>query len=236
MACHACRPNPRRRRRNPVDPLTTGMAAVSLAWNLAVSRELRDIRSKMRTNPSSALTRLNALERKLRSRKNPARSEAQRRLFGAALGVKRGSTPRGRVSKKIRRIAETMEEGKLREFARSAGRRRRNPAGLKGAKVDTSDPEFQAALKKFREFHGADPIEIVKVSDAPGGLPKYLVALGSAPEVTYLPRKELPKGSGPAFLHEWDDEPFLALSPDEKFLGYLGRGKGYKVRREGIHG
>jgi hypothetical protein len=101
------------------------------------------------------------------------------------------------------------------------------------------DPKFRAALTKYRQFFGDDPVEIVEVKDAPKGFSKkykYLVGLGKAPEVTYAPHVGTPKGKGPPFMHEWDHKPYLALSADEKFLGYLGRGKGYKVKREGIHG
>ena len=46
------------------------------------------------------------------------------------------------------------------------------------------DPEFQKALKKYREFHGCDPKEIVVV-DLPYKAPKYQVVLGDSPEATY---------------------------------------------------
>jgi len=113
------------------------------------------------------------------------------------------------------------------------------PSGKRISPRLMRDPRFRAALAKYRQFFGDDPVEIVEVKDAPKGFDKkykYLVGLGKAPEVTYAPHKDTPKGKGPPFMHEWEHKPYLALSADEKYLGYVGRGKGYKVKREGIHG
>lgn len=47
----------------------------------------------------------------------PARSEAQQQLFGAALSVKRGETPRSKVSAKVLELVDTMTEKQLEDFA-----------------------------------------------------------------------------------------------------------------------
>ena len=51
--------------------------------------------------------------------KMPAKSEAQRRLFGIALGMKRGTTPKtpGTAAAKI---AEGLSESKIREYAKKS--------------------------------------------------------------------------------------------------------------------
>jgi acyl carrier protein len=47
----------------------------------------------------------------------PAKSEAQRRLMMAALSVKTGKSPRDRASDAVKRLADTMTEEQLRDFA-----------------------------------------------------------------------------------------------------------------------
>ena len=47
----------------------------------------------------------------------PAKSEAQRRLFGAARGVQKGTTKPSKVSGAARKIARTVPAHKVREFA-----------------------------------------------------------------------------------------------------------------------
>jgi hypothetical protein len=44
----------------------------------------------------------------------------QQQLFGAALGVKRGETPRNKVSKKVLDVADSMPEGEIRKFAKTS--------------------------------------------------------------------------------------------------------------------
>lgn len=46
----------------------------------------------------------------------PAKSEKQRRLMGAALAYKRGENPH--ASEEVRRVAESMTEKELEEFAK----------------------------------------------------------------------------------------------------------------------
>jgi len=50
----------------------------------------------------------------------PAKTESQRRLFGAALAYKRGESPD--ASDKVKDIANSMSEDKLEEFAKKAAR------------------------------------------------------------------------------------------------------------------
>ena len=45
----------------------------------------------------------------------PAKSERQRRLMGAALAYKRGENPH--ASEEVRKVAESMTETQLEEFA-----------------------------------------------------------------------------------------------------------------------
>lgn len=90
------------------------------------------------------------------------------------------------------------------------------------------DPRFKAALKKYVELQGVYPLDIKRVDDAPPGAPKFLVAIGKAPDVAYEAPSHSPKRGTP-FSHRWDVKPFLAVSADDRFLGYVGRGRGYKV-------
>jgi hypothetical protein len=47
----------------------------------------------------------------------PATSQQQQKLFGLALSVKRGETPRGEVSDEVLNIVDTMSEKKIKDFA-----------------------------------------------------------------------------------------------------------------------
>ncbi len=47
----------------------------------------------------------------------PAKTEKQRGLFGAALSLKRGKTAAKNVTPQARRLARTMSDKKLAEFA-----------------------------------------------------------------------------------------------------------------------
>ena len=44
-------------------------------------------------------------------------SEQQQKLFGLALSVKRGDTPRSEASAEVLKIVDTMSEKKIRDFA-----------------------------------------------------------------------------------------------------------------------
>jgi len=65
--------------------------------------------------------------------KMPAKSENQRKLFGAALAYKRGESPD--ASDKVKEIANSMSEDKLEEFAKKA----------------SSDNEFVRFVTAFKE-------------------------------------------------------------------------------------
>lgn len=73
---------------------------------------------------------------------NPAASCPQQQLFGIALAVKRGELARSRVTPAARRLADTMTEAKLREFAATSGlnpdRRRVKPSDLPVKEVVTT--------------------------------------------------------------------------------------------------
>lgn len=47
----------------------------------------------------------------------PAKSEAQRRLFGLALSVKRGDTPRSEVDGDVIDIVDSMSEKEIEKYA-----------------------------------------------------------------------------------------------------------------------
>ena len=49
-----------------------------------------------------------------------AESEQQQKLFGLALSVKRGKTPRSEVSSEVLKIVDTMSEKKIRDFAKTS--------------------------------------------------------------------------------------------------------------------
>jgi len=53
----------------------------------------------------------------------PAASERQRKLAGIALAMKRGETPRS-YSKEAAKMADSMTEGQLEEYARKPKSRR----------------------------------------------------------------------------------------------------------------
>ncbi len=48
-----------------------------------------------------------------------AESEQQQKIFGLALSVKRGETPRSEVSKQVLEIVDGMSEAKIRKFAKT---------------------------------------------------------------------------------------------------------------------
>jgi len=62
-------------------------------------------------------------------------SEQQQKLFGLALSVKRGETPRSEVSAEVLKIVDTMSEKKIREFAKTSHK------GLPKKKVQKEEKE-----------------------------------------------------------------------------------------------
>lgn len=61
----------------------------------------------------------NALNRFSQLVMEKAESEQQQKLFGLALSVKRGETPRSEVSAEVLKIVDTMSEKKIRDFAKT---------------------------------------------------------------------------------------------------------------------
>jgi len=55
----------------------------------------------------------------VKSLQEKAESEQQQKLFGLALSVKRGETPRSEVSAEVLKIVDTMSEKKIRDFAKT---------------------------------------------------------------------------------------------------------------------
>jgi len=79
------------------------------------------------------------------------------------------------------------------------------------------DPEFQKALKKYREFHGADPAEIMVV-DLPYEAPKFQVVLGDSPEATYkVPAHSRKAGKkNIPFKHDYENRVVKTTDPSGK--------------------
>ena len=57
--------------------------------------------------------------KKVHSLQEKAESEQQQKLFGLALSVKRGQTPRSEVSDEVLKIVDTMSEKEIRKFAKT---------------------------------------------------------------------------------------------------------------------
>jgi hypothetical protein len=57
--------------------------------------------------------------RKVHSLQEKAESEQQQKLFGLALSVKRGETPRSEVSDEVLKIVDSMSEKEIRKFAKT---------------------------------------------------------------------------------------------------------------------
>jgi hypothetical protein len=90
-----------------------------------------------------------------------------------------------------------------------------------------SDPQFKKALKKFREFHGKDPDEIVAVDIPQMGEseePQFFVVLGEAVSESYLTANAVPGSSkGEAiYVHPYESPegelPLKAVSADGKLI------------------
>jgi hypothetical protein len=123
------------------------------------------------------------MRRRRARRKNPARSERQRRLFGAALACKRR---RGRAcrSRKVRRLAR-LSTRVLREFARRPNGPRILPSGQDLAAYIRATPrkDFIAAFLADATRKKADDVEGYRVRKVRGG---WSFDFGGAP--VYPPR------------------------------------------------
>ena len=82
-----------------------------------------------------------------------AESEQQQKLFGLALSVKRGQTPRSEASAEVLKIVDTMSEKKIRDFAKT------KHEGLPKKKV-TEETVAQADKKAKKEMKEKDPRSI----------------------------------------------------------------------------
>jgi hypothetical protein len=77
-----------------------------------------------------------------------AESEQQQKLFGLALSVIRGETPRSKVSPEVLKIVNTMSEKEIRKFART--KHRGIPKKVAEAALDSASPDksTSAVIKK----------------------------------------------------------------------------------------
>jgi len=274
---------------NPIDPLSVGIQSASLAYFLAVARELKEIRKgARRTNPDLA-GRIERLERKLVEvgsdpRANPINWPETIALgagtaIGGAVGAaiaepvlaslrkkkrknpltatqrKRLSNYRSRVDDLDVRLAKTRSwsknhknltsrrlklERKIEDLMSKARdgcedaveeAKRTNPTLLIASNPQNSDPAahehkkaYKKALRKYREFFGEDPPEVIEVPDPPGSkLPEYMIALGRSQEVMYKPDDHTSK-KGVPFVHKFGEEggkqPYLVTDPSGRLLAY----------------
>jgi hypothetical protein len=79
------------------------------------NKEVINLSPKMGISEDSYSKFLN----KVRNLNEKAESEQQQKLFGLALSVKRGKTPRSEVSAEVLKIVDTMSEKKIRDFAKT---------------------------------------------------------------------------------------------------------------------
>lgn len=77
--------------------------------------------------------------------KEKAESEQQQKLFGLALSVKRGDTPRSEVSAEVLKIVDTMSEKKIRDFAKTSHK------GLPEKKTSMKEEMDKKAKKEMEE-------------------------------------------------------------------------------------
>lgn len=192
-------------------------------------------------------------------RPNPLTKSEYKRLMNQALRDKRSNPI---TEDEYKQILETNDD-EVNWTSNDKRKRRKNPSLIiarnPGGKVEkrnlavrraedfAGDAEFEKALAMYKKFHDVEPESIVEVEVA-DGTPKFLCALGKAPEVTYDPmegtkkykkarnKKDAGPCGGVPFMHEWEVAPFLATNEDGKWLGYVGMGDKYKINFLGIHG
>ncbi len=71
----------------------------------------------------------------------PAQSEQQRKLFGLALSVKRGDTPRSQVGENILDIVDSMSEDKIRDFALKESKQNRKKELIESVLKESNEDE-----------------------------------------------------------------------------------------------
>jgi hypothetical protein len=86
-------------------------------------------------NASYALSRFSKLVME------KAESEQQQKLFGLALSVKRGETPRDEVSAEVLKIVDTMSEKKIRDFAKT--KHEGLPKKVEESKAETKEEDVK---------------------------------------------------------------------------------------------
>lgn len=207
--------------RKNVDPVLVATQASSMAYNLAVARELGKLQRKNgKKNPALA-KHIKKLKDDIKYRKNINWPDLIATGAGTAIGASVGTAIIDPAIAAIQRKGKTRKNPTLLIASNPGGTRRKRPK--RG--FDPNDPEFKAALKKYREFFkGTDPVEVTEVQTKVP-MPKYLVALGEAPEVTYKPGDHTPK-KGVPFKHIFGEDgghpPLLVTDKTGKYLGYVG--------------
>ena len=82
---------------------------------------------------------ITAKQKFMRMINEKAESEKQQKLFGLALSVKRGETPRSEVSAEVLKIVDTMSEKKIRDFAKT--KHESLPVYKEETACDSSEPQ-----------------------------------------------------------------------------------------------
>jgi hypothetical protein len=164
---------------------------------------------------SKFLKKVHALQEK-------AESEQQQKLFGLALSVKRGKTPRSEVSAEVLKIVDTMSEKKIRDFAKTkhegipkqkVQKEETECGSEKENKVDRRPLEtaINLAKNKARAMGAKNPLVMVTSEQAspalPGenrpGSPK---APGGRPHLPGEKQTPLPKKSTKLELASYEPE------------------------------
>ena len=107
----------------------------------------------------------------------------------------------------------------LRKAPKSKSRGRRNPGPsdadvraaekIKGVQPWMFDnPEFWAAMKRYKKFHGKYPDKLCKqeVSGVADDESRFLVGMGKAMDTTYKPTDKKSSKYGSAYIHEFGDD------------------------------
>ena len=113
--------------------------------NEIVSNEEKGVNNKgiIKVFPEQGLKET-AHQKFLKILQEKAESEQQQKLFGLALSVKRGQTPRSEVSAEVLKIVDTMSEKKIRDFAKT------KHEGIPN-KVQKEAKECEPELKKMED-------------------------------------------------------------------------------------
>lgn len=120
------------------------------------------------------------------------------------------------------------------------GRRRRNPDRLSMADRQA----LEKAERMSEAFHGT-PDLVIELDDHERRLPKFLVALGSIPELSYEPRADSARANS-IYVHKSGDrgllepsskkKPVLAADPISGKPVIVAMGSGIHMTRDGLKG